>query len=83
MLLIIYFSISHAFQGGGYRIKDTILLELAASVLAGGEHLQELPGSGATSDPKDTKKYYGRGNIPNWISPAINEVKNVETFICN
>ena len=52
-------------------------------MLAGGEHLQELPGSGATSVPKDTKKYHGRGNIPNWISPAINEVKNLETFICN
>ena len=56
------------------------MLELSASVLAGGEHLQELPGSGATSDPKDTKKYLGRGNIPYWISPAINELKNVQIY---
>ena len=39
------------------RIQDTTLLELLVSVLAGGEPLHELPGSGATSDPKDTKKY--------------------------
>ena len=58
----------------GYRIQDTTLLELSASVLAGGEHLQELPGSGATSDPKDTKKYYGRGNIPCLIFTEINEL---------
>ena len=50
------------------------MLELAASVLAGGEHLQELPGSGATSDPKDTKKYYGPGIIPYLISTAIKEI---------
>ena len=56
------------------------MLELSASVLAGGEHLQELPGSGATSNPKDTKKYYKRGNIPYWISPAINELKNVQIY---
>ena len=66
-------------QGGGgrdtgYRIQDTTLLELSASVLAGGEHLQELPGSGATSVPKDTKKYYGPGNIPYLISTAINKI---------